>query len=328
VQPFRYLRARDRAEALRTAAPDARFLGGGTTLIDLMKLGVENPASVVDINHLGGDAAAIAERGGTLRVGALVRNSDLAFHPVVRRQLPALSQALLSGASAQLRNMATVGGNLMQRTRCAYFRDVGTPACNKRAPGSGCAAQEGWNRMHAVLGGSERCIAVHPSDMCVALVALEAVVHVDGPRGTRDVPVADFHTLPGEHPEIETALAPGELIIAVSIPLTPLGARSVYLKVRDRASFAFALASAAVAVQVSGGKVSAARVALGGLATKPWRSEEAERALVGRPASRATYQSAATLALRDARAHRDNAFKVELGKRTLVRALEMAGGAA
>jgi xanthine dehydrogenase YagS FAD-binding subunit len=328
MEPFRYLRARDQAEALKAAGGEARFLGGGTTLVDLMKLGVERPTTVVDINHLGGDAAAISERGGALRVGALVRNSDLAFHPIVQRQLPALSQALLSGASAQLRNMATVGGNLMQRTRCAYFRDVGTAACNKRIPGSGCAAQEGWNRMHAVLGGSDRCIAVHPSDMCVALVALEAVVHVDGPRGPRDIPVADFHNLPAEHPEVETALAPGELITAVTIPLTPLGARSVYLKVRDRASFAFALASAAVALQVSGRTVSAARVALGGLATKPWRSAEAERALIGRPAARASYQDAATLALRGARPYRDNAFKVELGKRTLVRALEMAGGAA
>ena len=219
-------------------------------------------------------APACASRAGA-------RNSDVAHHPLVRQRFPALSEALLAGASPQLRNMATVGGNLMQRTRCAYFRDVAVAECNKRAPGSGCAAQGGWTRMHAILGGSRQCIAAHPSDMCVALVALDAVVHTQGPQGARQIPIADFHTLPADHPEVETTLQRGELITHVTLPAAPFAARSGYVKVRDRAAFAFALASAAVAVDVHGGRMRAVRVALGGVATKPWRSREAEAALVG-----------------------------------------------
>jgi len=329
VHPFRYLRPADRAAALNAAAaPGAAFIGGGTLLVDLMKLGVMAPAAVVDLGGLGPAAAAIeeAQGGEGLRIGALARNSDVAWHALVRERYPALSQALLSGASPQVRNMATVGGNLLQRTRCAYFRDVAVGACNKRAPGSGCAAQAAgaWTRMHAVLGGSDGCIAVHPSDMCVALVALDAVVHTEGHKGARAIPIADFHALPGAHPEVETVLQPGELITHVTLPASPFAARSRYVKVRDRAAFAFALASAAVALDLDGKTVRAARVALGGVATKPWRSREAEAALAGQPATRESFQRAAALAMQGARPTPGNAFKVRLGERTIVRALELA----
>jgi xanthine dehydrogenase YagS FAD-binding subunit len=324
VQPFQYLRPPDEATALAAMSADGvRALGGGTGLVDLMKLGVERPAAVVDITAL--PYADVTETPDGLRIGALVRNSDLAHHPVVRRSYPVLSEALLAGASPQLRNMATVGGNLMQRTRCSYFRDIGIEACNKRRPGSGCAAVEGYHRMHAVLGVSPRCIATHPSDMCVALVALDAAVHVRGAGGARAIPIAEFHRLPAETPALETALGRGEIITHVTLPATPFAARSRYVKARDRASFAFALASAAVALELDGPIIRTVRVALGGVASRPWRSHEAERVLVGQSGTRATYARAAEAALADAQPRRDNAYKVVLAKRTLIRALEIAG---
>jgi xanthine dehydrogenase YagS FAD-binding subunit len=321
MQPFSYTTADDAQVALRLASaePRSRYLAGGTTLIDLMKLDVEQPTQLIDITAL--PLADINElRDGTLRVGAMVRNSDLAHNAIVRRRYPVLSQALLAGASGQLRNMATTGGNLLQRTRCAYFRDTATP-CNKREPGSGCAALNGHNRGHAVLGTSESCIATHPSDMAVALVALDAQVRVLGPAGERVIPLIDFHRLPGDHPEIETTLVRGELITAIDIPALPFASRSLYLKVRDRASYAFALASAAVAVDIQDGTMRDARIAFGGIGTKPWRSHEAEEALRGQPVGIASYRAAANAALRDAVPRHENAFKIELARRTLVRAL-------
>jgi len=320
MQPFRYVRAdsTDHAVAAITG-DDARFIAGGTTLVDLMRLDVMKPTALVDITGLA--LTAIEETGGGLKLGALATNTDVAYHPLVTKRFPALSEALLSGASAQLRNMATVGGNLLQRTRCPYFRD-GVSACNKRKPGSGCAAQGGFTRSHAVLGTSPACIASHPSDMCVALVALDAIVHTHGPKGDRAIPIAELHTLPGDHPEIESVLAPGELVTHVELPASAMAARSRYTKVRDRASFAFALASAAVALDITGGKIMDARVALGGVATKPWRAKAAEAALIGKPATLDSFQRAAQVAFEDARPQADNAFKLELGRRTLVRALQ------
>jgi xanthine dehydrogenase YagS FAD-binding subunit len=321
MQPFSYVAAENATEALRAAGAErrTRYLAGGTTLIDLMKLDVEQPTQLVDITALP-LAEVIELPNGGLRVGAMVRNSDLAHNESVRRRYPMLSQALLAGASGQLRNMATTGGNLLQRTRCPYFRDTAMP-CNKREPGSGCSALHGENRGHAVLGTSEMCIATHPSDMAVALVALDTVVHTLGRKGDRTIPLTDFHRLPGDHPEIETVLEEGELITAIEIPPLPFGASSLYLKVRDRASYAFALASAAVALDVDHGTVRDARIALGGVGTKPWRSREGEAALRGRPATRETYRAAAAAALAGAVPRQHNAFKVELAQRTLVRAL-------
>ena len=313
--------AESAAAALSVAASDprARYLAGGTTLVDLMKLDVEQPTQLIDITAL--PLAEITTlQSGALRIGAMVRNSDLAYHEDVRRRYPMLSQALLAGASGQLRNMATTGGNLLQRTRCSYFRDTAMP-CNKREAGTGCSALHGENRGHAVLGTSDACIATHPSDMAVALVALDALVRTRGPEGERVIPVAELHRLPGDHPEIETTLVPGELITAVEIPALPFAARSLYLKVRDRASYAFALASAAVAIDLENGTVRDARVALGGVGTKPWRSREAEDALRGRAAGATAYRAAAEAALAGAVPRRDNAFKIELARRTLVRAL-------
>jgi xanthine dehydrogenase YagS FAD-binding subunit len=322
VEPFRYLRADGEAAALEAGrAGGATFIAGGTSLVDLMKLGVETHASVVDVNAL--PYTAVEETPQGIRIGALARNSDVAVHPLVRARLPVLSEALLSGASPQLRNMATVGGNLLQRTRCSYFRDVASP-CNKRVPGTGCSAIDGYNRMHAILGGSEQCIAVHPSDMCVALLALDASVHTHGPRGTRVIPIDSFHVVPGEHPEVETVLERGELITHVAVPPLPFAARSRYVKVRDRAAFAFALASAAVALEIGGGKVRRSRVALGGVATKPWRAPEVERELEGRPPTRAVFERAAAKAVSGARPRAHNRYKVALIQRTLVRALEEA----
>ena len=287
-----------------------------------MKLDVEQPTQLIEITAL--PLAEITTLpNGALHVGAMVRNSDLAHNEDVRRRYPMLSQALLAGASGQLRNMATTGGNLLQRTRCPYFRDTATP-CNKREPGTGCSALHGENRGHAVLGTSDACIATHPSDMAVALVALDALVRTRGVDGDRAIPVAELHRLPGDHPEIETTLVPGELITAVEIPALSFAARSLYLKVRDRASYAFALASAAVALDLENGTVRDARVALGGVGTKPWRSREAEDALRGRAAGVATYRAAAEAALARAVPRRDNAFKIELARRTLVRALTRA----
>ena len=321
MRPFSFTTADSAAAALRLAADDprARYLAGGTTLVDLMKLEVEQPTQLIDITALPlADVATLPN--GALRIGAMVRNSDLAHTEEVRRRHPMWSQALLAGASGQLRNMATTGGNLLQRTRCPYFRDTAMP-CNKREPGTGCSALHGENRGHAILGTSEACIATHPSDMAVALIALDAVVRTTGPRGERAIPIAELHRQPGDHPEVETTLAPGELITAVEIPALPFAARSLYIKVRDRASYAFALASAAVAIDVDGGTVRDARIALGGVATVPWRSRAAEDSLRGRPASVETYRAAAEAALAAAVPRKDNAFKIELARRTLVRAL-------
>jgi xanthine dehydrogenase YagS FAD-binding subunit len=326
VTPFRYARPVDEAGALQAGtATGARFIAGGTGLVDLLRLGVEQPTDVVDLNALSWSKIEATPTGG-LRIGALVKNSDLAYHPVVAQRFPVLSQALLSGASPQLRNMASVGGNLLQRTRCAYFRDVGVPACNKRSPGSGCAAIDGYTRMHAILGGSDACIAAHPSDMCVALLALDAVVHVRGAGGERDVPVGEFHRLPADHPEVETVLAPGELVTAVTLPATSLSARSAYVKTRDRASFAFALASAAVALDLDGRTVREARVVLGGVATRPWRCPAVEAALEGKTMSPDVLRAAAAHAVDGARPRPGNEFKVQLVQRVVVRALEEAAG--
>jgi len=325
MNPFRYLRTDEPAAAIRQVAgdPRAEFLAGGTSLLDLMKLGVETPATLVDINSL--PMSRIEVKGRGVRIGALVTNSDLAYHEVVRRRYPVLSQAILSGASPQLRNMATVAGNLMQRTRCTYFRDGMSP-CNKRAPGTGCAALDGFNRSHAVLGTSEHCIASNPSDLCVALAILDAVVHVAGKNGDRTIPFNDFHPLPGETPERETVLEHGELITAVELPSAPHAARSHYLKVQDRASYDFALASAAVALDVKGGVIRTARIALGGVATKPWRAFAAEQTLVGAKPGESAYTAAAREALKDARGRPFNAFKIELARRIIVRALTTVGG--
>jgi xanthine dehydrogenase YagS FAD-binding subunit len=320
VNRIGYARTADVASAVATVNgnPEAAYLAGGTTLVDLMKLGVETPRVLVDVNKLPLSELAVDKDG--LHIGAMVRNSDLATHPVVRQRFPMLSQALLAGASGQLRNMATVGGNLMQRTRCPYFRNV-SMACNKRTPGSGCAAMEGYNRGHAVLGTSEHCIATHASDMCVALVALDAVVRTIGREGERRIPIGEFHRLPGDSPQIETAPRHGELIVAVELPLRPIAANSCYLKVRDRASYEFALASAAVALQVENGAISDARIALGGVATKPWRAAAAERALVGKRPALDSFKSAAKAALEGAQARKFNRYKIELARRTIVQAL-------
>jgi xanthine dehydrogenase YagS FAD-binding subunit len=316
-----YARAQDVASAIASVAgnTDAAFLAGGTTLVDLMKIDVERPRVLIDVNKLPLGDIAVGKDGG-LKIGAMVRNTDLAEHPAVRQHFPVLSQALLAGASGQLRNMATVGGNLMQRTRCTYFRDV-SMACNKRKPGSGCAAMEGFNRGHAVLGTSEHCIATHPSDMSVALVALNAVVRTAGPDGERRIPIGEFHRLPGDTPQIETALRHGELIVEVELPAQVVAANSHYLKVRDRSSYEFALASAAVALHVENGTIGDARLALGGLGTKPWRAIAGERALIGKKPSLETFKDAAAAALQGAQPHKYNGYKVELGQRTIVRAL-------
>lgn len=306
------------------SAVATKFIAGGTNLVDLMKIGVEHPSRVVDLNPLVKRDASLSTvtdlANGGLRLGGLARMADVAWDARVKQRYPLISQSLLLAASGQVRNMATMGGNILQRTRCAYFRDVAM-ACNKREPGSGCSALRGVNRGHAVLGTSEKCIATHPSDFAVALAALGATVNVKGPAGARAIPFTDFHVVPGEHPERETTLRPGEIITSIDLPGLPYASRSLYLKVRDRASFAFALASAAVALDLDNNSIRDARVALGGVATKPWRSHEAERALIGRPATAATFREAANAALAGAKPHKDNAFKIELAKRTLVRAL-------
>jgi len=322
VHPFQYVRVRESRGAVDAGrAAETSYLAGGTSILDLMKLGVERPNRIVDINAL--PYQKVEESAGGVAIGALARNSDVAEHPLIKTRYPAISQALLSGASPQLRNMASMSGNLLQRTRCPYFREVAS-ACNKRRPGSGCAAMDGYNRMHAILGTSASCIAVHPSDLCVALMALEASVHTERPAGARAIPIADFHRLPEDHPELETVLEPGEVITHITLPGTPFFSRSRYVKVRDRASFAFALASAAVALDVAQGRVHAARVALGGVATKPWRSVETEQALVGEPATLATFERAAALSVAAAQPRKHNVFKVALLKSTLVRALSSA----
>jgi xanthine dehydrogenase YagS FAD-binding subunit len=330
MHTFKFTRPADPAAAVAAAAQaktaqqgaDARFIAGGTTLLDLMKLNVETPTQVLDINRLPLDKVEATPDGG-LKIGATVRNSDLAHHSTVQRDYAVLSQALLSGASAQLRNMATTAGNLLQRTRCMYFRDTAMP-CNKREPGTGCPAITGSNRTLAVLGTSEHCIATNPSDMCVAMAALEATIHVQGPKGTREIPIGDFHLLPGSTPNRETVLEPGDLITHVTLPPPVAGSRQVYLKLRDRASYEFALASAAVVLTVADGKVTRARVALGGVGTKPWRSPEAEAALVGNSADAANFRKAAEAAMRDAKPQTENGFKIELARRCLAHALQVA----
>ncbi len=323
-----YRRASTVAEAIRRGAePGAAYVAGGTNLIDLMKGHVALPTLLVDVNRLP-LAAVTTQPDGGIRIGAMVRNSDLANHPAVRERYPLLAQALVAGASPQLRNMATVGGNLLQRTRCYYFYDAEIAACNKRAPGSGCAARDGHNRIHAILGASDACVATHPSDMCVALAALRADVIVQGEGGERRVAMAQFHRLPGDTPERDTELAPGELITAVELPPSPFAARSHYLKVRDRASYAFALVSVAAALDVRDGSVRDAALALGGVAHRPWRVAAAEQALVGRPLDDAAIAAATDRVLAGARPLRENAFKVELARRAIARALKTAGGAA
>jgi xanthine dehydrogenase YagS FAD-binding subunit len=321
MRPFAYVSAPDVPTAVRTIAaePGAKFLGGGTNLVDLMRADVERPETVIDISTLPLTDVQETPDGG-LRIGALVRNSHLAAHRLVRTRYPMLAQAILSGASGQLRNMATVGGNLLQRTRCLYFYD-GAAACNKRAPGSGCDAAAGFHRGTAVLGTSESCIAAHASDMAVALAALDAVVEVESVRGTRRVPLADLHRLPGDTPEIETDLAPDELITAVELPAVPVAAISRYRKVRDRASYAFALVSVAAALDVRDGEIADVRLALGGVAPKPWRAHEAERALLGAPATEESFRRAAEAELAPAVGRPQNEFKIELTRRTIVATL-------
>lgn len=328
MRSFAYRRAADRAEALSIAgAEPARFLGGGTNLVDLMKYRVEQPAQLVDVGRL--PLAQIEELpDGALRIGALSRNSDMANDARIRERYPVLSEALVSGASPQLRNLATAGGNLLQRTRCYYFYDVGFTQCNKRNPGSGCAALDGQNRLHAILGASEQCIATHPSDMAVALAALGAVVQVQSANGRRSVPILEFHRLPGATPEIDTNLKHGELITSIDLPALTPNHRSHYLKVRDRNSYAFALVSAAAVISSKNGRIDDARIALGGVAHKPWREPSAEQLLVGKPLGSRTYELAAEALLRGAHPYRHNAFKVELAKRTIVRALETAAARA
>ncbi|ROQ63549.1 xanthine dehydrogenase YagS FAD-binding subunit [Streptomyces sp. 840.1] len=321
MKPFGYLRAASVAEAVRESAadPGARFLGGGTNLVDLMKLGVEAPGLLIDVSRLPLDRVTETADGG-LRIGATVRNSDLAAHHAVRTRYPALSQALLAGASGQLRNTATTGGNLLQRTRCPYFQDTSKP-CNKREPGSGCPAREGAHRDLAVLGHSAACVATHPSDMAVALAALDATVVLHGPDGERTVPATGFHRLPGDDPATDTVIRPGELITEVLLPPLPDGTVSLYRKARDRASFAFALASVAVVLHVSGGRAEHAALAFGCLAHRPWRAHAAEEILRGAPATEETYEAAVDAELAAARPLRDNAFKVTLARRLAVDAL-------
>ena len=330
MQTFEFSRPADLAAAIGGASKaktaqqgaDVRFVAGGTTLIDLMKLNVETPTRLLDVNGLPLDKIEATSDGG-LKIGATVRNSDLAHHPSVERDYAVLSQALLSGASAQLRNMATTAGNLLQRTRCMYFRDTAMP-CNKREPGTGCPAITGANRMLAILGTSEHCIATNPSDMCVAMAALEATIHIQGPKGSRAVPIGDFHLLPGSTPNRETVLEPGDLITHVTLPRPIAGSKQVYLKLRDRASYEFALSSAAIVMTIAGGKVKLIRIALGGVGTKPWRSPEAEAALVGKPADEVNFRNAAEAALRQAKPQSENKFKIELAKRCLTYALKTA----
>jgi xanthine dehydrogenase YagS FAD-binding subunit len=326
MKPFDYVRPATLQQAVVAAAePGAVYLAAGTNLLDLMKGGVSRPGRLVDITHLSGLDRVETLADGSVRIGALVRNADLAHDRDFARRFPAVAEALLSGASAQLRNAATVGGNLLQRTRCAYFYDVAS-ACNKREPGSGCDAHGGDNRLHAVLGWSENCIATHPSDFCVPLVALDAVVEVEGKAGRRDVPLDSFHLLPGDTPQRESALAPGEMIVAVRLPpqAAQFAAHARYLKVRDRTSYAFAVVSAAAALRVENGTIAEARIGLGGVAAKPWRAREAEDALRGARADEANFRRAAAAALASAKPSGDNAFKIELARRVVVRALTLA----
>lgn len=325
MTPFTYARADAAGQALELAGGGARFLGGGTNLIDLMRERIEAPAALVDVSGIGRAIGETADGG--LLIGAGVRNTDLAEHPLVRTRYPLVTRAIVAGASAQIRNMATVGGNLLQRTRCTYFYDVEGSRCNKRVPGEGCDAQGGFNRIHAILGASEACVATHPSDLCVALTALDATVHVAGPQGARAIAFGDFHLLPGDTPDRETALAPAELVTAVELPPLPVAAHSRYRKVRDRASYAFALISVAAALRVEDGRVAEVRLALGGVAHRPWRAHAAEAALVGAEASEENFLAAADAELAAAVPLRDNAFKIDLARRTIAAVLSDLSGA-
>jgi xanthine dehydrogenase YagS FAD-binding subunit len=321
---FQYARATDVADAVRQIAADpaAKFIAGGTNLIDLMKEDVERPSRLIDISQLPLNTVEETADGG-LRIGALVPNSDLAYHPLIAQRYPMLASAILAGASAQLRNMASTGGNLLQRTRCYYFYDTATP-CNKREPGSGCSAIAGLNRMHAILGTSEACIATHPSDMCVALAALDAKVHVDGPAGARAIAFPDFHRLPENTPQRDTSLEPNEIITALELPARGFAANYTYLKIRDRLSYAFALVSVAAALELEGDTIKEARLALGGVAHKPWRDPSVEAALGGQTAGASTFTRTADLLLRDAKGFEHNAFKIGLARRAIIRALTQA----
>lgn len=325
MRPFKYTRASDVDAAARavTANPQAKFMAGGTNILDLMKEDVERPNELVDLTRL--KLAEIkAGPGGGVTIGALAKNTDTANHPLIRKNYPLLTQAIVAGASGQLRNMATNGGNLMQRTRCQYFYDTAMP-CNKREPGTGCGALEGLNRIHAIFGWSEKCVATYPGDMANALYALEAVVRVRNADGReRTIPINDFHRLPGDAPERDNNLQHGELIVAIDLAKSPFAKNYYYLKVRDRASYAFALVAVAAALEMNGGTIRQARVVMGSVAHKPWRSQEAEAALSGKPASEQTFRQAAELALKDAKPLAHNAYKVELGKRAIVRSLMRA----
>jgi xanthine dehydrogenase YagS FAD-binding subunit len=328
MKPFTYKRPATVEEAIGEfqSSAGARFIGGGTNLVDLMKMGVEQPATLVDINAL--PMRTIEEHEGGIRLGALASNTSVANNMLVRTRYPVLSQAIVQGASQQLRNMATTGGNPLQRTRCYYFYDPSYAECNKRVPGSGCAALKGYNRIHAILGASEQCIATHPSDMCVALTALDAMVNVQGPKGARAIPMTEFHRLPGTTPQVETNLQPGELITSIDLPAIPYSTRSYYLKIRDRRSYAFALVSVAAVVDTDeSGKIREARIALGGVAHKPWRATKAEKALVGKKLEGQNLREAAEAELRDAKGYEHNAFKIELAKRSIVRAVTTAAAA-
>ncbi len=320
MNPFEYTRATDASDAVRLGSKcEAKYLGGGTNLVDLMRETVERPNTLIDVTAL---SSAIEEReDGGLLIGAAARNTAVAEHRAVRMRYPMLTRAIAAGASAQIRNMATVGGNILQRTRCTYFYDNEGARCNKRTPGQGCDAIEGFNRIHAVLGASPACVATHPSDMCVALAALDAVVHLRSARGERTLPFMELHRLPGEYPEIETVLEPGELITSIELPALPFAARSTYRKVRDRASYAFALVSVAAALDVEGGTVKDVRLAMGGVAHKPWRALKVEAALRGQPATDENFRAAAEAELSEASPLRDNGFKVELARRTITAVL-------
>ncbi|MBV1815536.1 xanthine dehydrogenase family protein subunit M [Pseudomonas viridiflava] len=328
MNPFTYSKPADIRSAIDLSGPATRFIAGGTNLLDLMKENVARPEHLIDINDLPLKDVTETASGG-LMIGALVSNADLAWHPLVEQRYPLLSQALLAGASPQLRNMASTGGNLLQRTRCYYFYDTGVP-CNKREPGSGCPAKDGLNRIHAIFGASDDCVATHPSDMCVAMAALEAVVHVEGRAGRRTIEFADFHRLPGDAPQRDNQLADDELITAIELPAPRFTSHSTYLKVRDRASYAFALVSVAAALELDGDVVSDARLALGGVAHKPWRDKQIERLLIGKPATRESFAAAADAMLADAQPLEHNAFKVKLARRAIIRALSDAalGGTA
>ncbi|HEY1706936.1 MAG TPA: xanthine dehydrogenase family protein subunit M [Rhizomicrobium sp.] len=325
MRSFRYIRATDTTSAVRAGHADgAKYLGGGTNLVDLMRETIERPTTLVDVTHLSRQITELPD--GALLIGGAARNTAVAEHRLVRTRYPVLTRAIVAGASAQIRNMATVAGNLLQRTRCAYFYDNDGSHCNKRQPGQGCDAIAGFNRMHAILGASHACVAVHPSDMAVALAALDATVHLESVEGVRSLPLTEFYRLPAEQPDVETVLKPGELIVAVQLPALPFAVRSTYRKVRDRASYAFALVSVAAALEIEDGLITDARLALGGVAHKPWRAGKAEAVLRGKPTTEATYTAAAVAELADAQPLEENGFKVELARRTIVAVLGQLAG--